>query len=713
MNKPFRSIPRVANQGQDVQAIITNMEVGLGRGLDAWLTKRDLVDAGLLNVTRLNRPGGGDYVINPQPGGNVETPTKPTNFQAQGAFTHVILSWDIPTYNGHAYTEIYRSSTDNFGTAILIQTSVAPVAADTVDYGSQYYYWVRHVNTNNVRGPLHDTAGEYAETAPNVSAVIEELSDELNETHLAQHLRDRIDLIDTPITGLVDQVAALTVATDIQIFFQASAPAGPLANNSRWFDTDDDNHPYIWVDGAWEDARDQLIDFVQTNLTQEIIDRTDADTAQISRLDSLEATVFDAETGVAANATATQLLDSRVTVTEGNITANAGDITSLQSTVFNPSTGVGANATAISGITTQITGIDGELSSVASSVTLLTSEVGDNSAAISVIATTVDGLDAQWSVKTQVGDLVGGIGLYNDGVTTYFMVNADVFAILDNEGDDINPFFVQDNTVYINTAMIADASISVAKIEDLTVEDITGFNSAFVLSTIGTGNITNAYIGQFIQSNNYSAGNAGWRIDKNGNMEVHSISIYDNGDLIMSSGTPVVNSINPINPANVSTYMQAAAIDTLYVAGQAISVIEAAETGFDFIPGWSGSSLLTTPLDCASRSISVTNYLSTSAILIYISYHFFIWTSGSGIGSAKFYVRISRNSTIIKEIEIFSNDDVSALSAENSFFVLDDPGANGSYTYSIDIIGERDDTDVVLISGFVNSTQLTVQYAKR
>ncbi|WP_423220690.1 phage tail tip fiber protein [Citrobacter freundii] len=54
---------------------------------------------------------------------------------------------------------------------------------------------------------------------------------------------------------------------------------------------------------------------------------------------------------------------------------------------------------------------------------------------------------------------------------------------------------------------------------------------------IQDGSITNAKIGNFIQSNNFVAGSAGWRIDKNGNAELH-------GKLYADSGNFSFNGIN-------------------------------------------------------------------------------------------------------------------------------------------------------------------------
>ncbi|MCE9950469.1 DUF3672 domain-containing protein, partial [Hafnia paralvei] len=66
------------------------------------------------------------------------------------------------------------------------------------------------------------------------------------------------------------------------------------------------------------------------------------------------------------------------------------------------------------------------------------------------------------------------------------------------------PFFIQGSQTFIVSALIQDASI------------------------------TNAKIGSYIQSNNYVAGKAGWRIDKNGNSEFSGVTVR--GTIYASDG---------------------------------------------------------------------------------------------------------------------------------------------------------------------------------
>ena len=90
---------------------------------------------------------------------------------------------------------------------------------------------------------------------------------------------------------------------------------------------------------------------------------------------------------------------------------------------------------------------------------------------------------AQWTLKTQVGGLVGGIGLYNDGSTTQFMVRADKFAILPTSGSASQqlankgvPFSVSGGRVYINDAMITNLNADNITVGTLNVNRMPQFN---------------------------------------------------------------------------------------------------------------------------------------------------------------------------------------------------------------------------------------------
>ncbi|UNM05160.1 host specificity protein J [Citrobacter freundii] len=127
------------------------------------------------------------------------------------------------------------------------------------------------------------------------------------------------------------------------------------------------------------------------------------------------------------------------------------------------------------------------------------------------------GASAIYTLKT--GVRINGV-MYNAGmsiavlaeagkpVVTRVGFNANQFVLMSGSGNtQYSPFAVVNGQVFISDAFIQD------------------------------GSITNAKIGNFIQSNNFVAGSAGWRIDKNGNAELH-------GKLYADSGNFSFNGIN-------------------------------------------------------------------------------------------------------------------------------------------------------------------------
>ncbi|WP_154819581.1 DUF1983 domain-containing protein, partial [Enterobacter hormaechei] len=85
-----------------------------------------------------------------------------------------------------------------------------------------------------------------------------------------------------------------------------------------------------------------------------------------------------------------------------------------------------------------------------------------------------------------------GIGVENtpSGMQSQVIFLADRFAVTHQAGATVTlPFVIQNGQVFIRDALI------------------------------GYGTISNAKIGNYIQSNNYVAGSVGWRLDKGGTFE--------------------------------------------------------------------------------------------------------------------------------------------------------------------------------------------------
>ena len=124
---------------------------------DRAITVRELIDSGLAE-NFLEEPFNLDAGTPPNTfvpiGGLVDLAVPPdvTSFSGTGAFQKIILSWDLTQFGNFAFTEVWRHTSNDIGSAIRVDTTRAQVWVDTVDFGANFYYWVRHISTSNIVG---------------------------------------------------------------------------------------------------------------------------------------------------------------------------------------------------------------------------------------------------------------------------------------------------------------------------------------------------------------------------------------------------------------------------------------------------------------------------------------------------------------------------------------------------------------------------------
>lgn len=402
MTTPTRRLPGLPVKSKvNDRAIDALLELaGIWKGdrgdpLDRVVTLRDL-GSDIVTITN----GRASFDFTGGSGGGSITPIALTELTAEGAYLNILLSWAGTGQAGYAYTEIWRATSDDLGTAVMIATSVPPVYPDHTGGDVGYYYWVRAVCESGgvgVKGPFNAVAGVYAETAKSS-----------------------------------EQVRSALTSSD----WQASTSYG---------------------------------------LFQIVNPTTD---------------YFIGDVKVRFQSTA---------------------------------------------------------------------------------AGTTGATEPVWSGVTALG------GTITDGGVTWQAVEAGhapfIIGTLDGE-----------QVVYLDTAVIKDASIENAKINTLAADKIFAASGTIAQALIGTGEITNAMIGNLIQSSNYSTAlHRGWQINKAGNITSYgTVTIYDTtGNLILSSGgvpsskvtgLGAFATLGKITPSNVSTYIQSATIDTLYIAGEAVTV---------------------------------------------------------------------------------------------------------------------------------------------
>ncbi len=224
----FPGIARQAKQSQSEGAITENIEILTGQrgnGENRALLVKDLVNLDDMKRRALiNNASGGGAGNLPIGGGGIERPHAPVNLTGTGGFTFIALTWDHPTYRGHAYAEIWRSETDSFSSATLIATEVTDIFSDSVNMGTGYYYWVRFVNVADMKGPTQGAKGLYVKTQKSAEQILGEIGGLIEKSHLGEFLTSEIDAIPdltleinnakTDISGYKNRVEAIDAQTD-------------------------------------------------------------------------------------------------------------------------------------------------------------------------------------------------------------------------------------------------------------------------------------------------------------------------------------------------------------------------------------------------------------------------------------------------------------------------------------------------------------------
>ena len=178
-----------------LQTLEQILDIRLGRRgdpRDRAVTLRELIDSGLaqeLGASPYNPNAGASGFV--QGGARLQdlaVPPAPTGFTADGAFSQVHLNWNYPSYSNHSHTEVHSHTSDVIGDAVLIGIQTGRVFIDPVGSGQTRYYWVRHVNTDNITGPFNSASGTVATTAADVSFLLTTLAGAITSSELASDL---------------------------------------------------------------------------------------------------------------------------------------------------------------------------------------------------------------------------------------------------------------------------------------------------------------------------------------------------------------------------------------------------------------------------------------------------------------------------------------------------------------------------------------------
>lgn len=473
----------------------------------------------------------------------------------------ISIKWGFPAgAEDTQRTELWYGPANNLPAA----TKLADLAYPQADYrmqsllaGATLFFWARLVDRTGNIGPFYPVVnGVMGQASSDAGPILEQIKGQVDETSLGQLLNERINLIDgngpgsvngrieaakDELEGLIDQIvdaleydpAKAYALNDIvrmgQHLYQANGPVpanNPPPNATYWTDI-----------GTVTQTVNALVTQVQQNSAT--INQHGQDiTAQAQQLNAVKVTVNDPVTGVNATASGLSTLKATVTTLDGKVTTTAQRVDGIYLQVNPPLQGddtalIGSEAGYVGVWSVQSALIEGDLvqgqrtdtvevkvasnaaaviaeqtgrinadSVLASSIETVKNSVNGNTLAIQTNTTaiqTVDGkVTANWSVRMQYETATGlykyagiGLGLENGpgGLQSQFIIDADRFAI--GQAGSV-PFAVQGGQTFIKSAFIQD------------------------------GTITNAKIGNYIQSNNYVAGTSGWKLFFDGTFEINS-----------------------------------------------------------------------------------------------------------------------------------------------------------------------------------------------
>lgn len=413
--------------------------------------------------------------------GKVGNPPKPVGFIAsENVVFGIELNWGFPANTDDTLkTEIQYSLTGTEDDAMLLADVPYPQRKyQQMGLKAGQIFWYRAQLVDRSGNESGYTEWVRGQASIDVSDITDVILEEIKDSDTFKDLIENAVDSNEKIAGMADEIKNHAdeleqQAKDIQENADGLAQAEVKIDEIS-----------VSMDGMTGGVKNSAIAIIQANLAQVATRKTlsasvAGNSAQLDRID--EVIVSDRE------ATSRALLSLQT-----NVNGNTASINSLSQTVSNYQQ---TTATQINAITATINGN--------------TAAITTNAQAIA----NVNGqLSAMYNIKVGVtsnGQYYAagmGIGVENtpSGMQSQVIFLADRFAVTTAAGNSVAlPFVIQNGQTFIRASFIQD------------------------------GTIENAKIGNYIQSNNYVAGSAGWKLDKGGTFEINGVG--GGGRMLISS----------------------------------------------------------------------------------------------------------------------------------------------------------------------------------
>ncbi|NII53594.1 phage tail protein [Luteibacter sp. SG786] len=441
--------------------------------------------------------------------GKTGEPPRLTTLTTKTLIFGIGIDWTFPPgAEDSQRTEIWAST-----------TAVRPDDEDTIAYhlgdyaypgnhtelhglsaGASLFFWGRIVDkAGNVGGWYPETGAVNGQSSSDAGPILEYLTGQITKTQLAQELAAAIDSIDD-LQSFIEP----PTAWDAAVAYSAGAFVSHndrlwLALESAAAGVEPGTDPEVWRDvgAVSQTAAGLALAMSNINVTVEELDGQVQATAE--KTESVYAQLNPKKIGADTGGTIGGAND--LPPTAGYFAQTLAQVSDNKALGKRLTTVQAQFGTQLAGVTTQIDTLADGQQALASQITTVQATAGAAQASAQLAFQTAANIDGRVSAA-----LIGKVGVTTDGkyyqagfavgidnsggtVQSQFLVTADLFGILPSAagGNALSPFVVVGGQVFINQAFI------------------------------GSGWITNAMIGDFIQSTDYIPGQRGWRISKSGN----------------------------------------------------------------------------------------------------------------------------------------------------------------------------------------------------
>ncbi|MEX5411288.1 DUF1983 domain-containing protein [Atlantibacter subterranea] len=415
--------------------------------------------------------------------GKVGNPPKPVGFAASDNVVFGIeLTWGFPANTGDTLkTEIQYSLTGTEGDALLLADVPYPASNYQqmgLKAGQIFWYRAQLVDkTGNESGYTDWVRGQ---ASIDVSDITDAVLEEIKETELFKDIVENAVETSAKVQEMAQEIQQNADDLEQQALSIQQNADGLAAAAVKIDETS------ASLDGMTGGVKNTSIAVIQNSIAQVTSRRrqTATNAANSATIDRVDMTIATNE-----QATATALLQL-----QSKSDSNTATINSLSQTVTNYQQ---STATQITSLTATVNGFSSAVTTNAQAV----ADIKGNLNAMYSIKVAVDSNGVQYAAGM-------GLGVQNtpSGMQSQVIFLADRFAVMSQAGAAVTlPFVIQNGQTFIRDTFIQD------------------------------GTISNAKIGNFIQSNNYQPGLVGWRLGKDGTFERNAANgagrTVDNGVL--------------------------------------------------------------------------------------------------------------------------------------------------------------------------------------